>query len=111
MAKLPEMWLELVLKSKNVDASLIVVKRKFTEITMQQIKDFGKELQEFEERFRENGPGSIGRDLDKGNLVFHITVSSYLLICGWLVFDYHEVLQNFSHLEMCLYHSFVVRTS
>ena len=38
VAALPEMWAELMLKSKNVDASLIVVKKKFTEITQQQIK-------------------------------------------------------------------------
>ena len=29
---MPTMWDELVLKSKNVDASLVVVKRKFTEV-------------------------------------------------------------------------------
>ena len=30
--KLPQLWYDLVLKSKNIDASLVVVKRKFTEV-------------------------------------------------------------------------------
>ena len=66
VAALPQMWEDLVLKSKNVDASLIVVKKKFTEITQHQIKDFGKELGTFEERFHMEGPGAVGKDLDKG---------------------------------------------
>ena len=32
--KLPQLWQDLVLKSKNIDASLVVVKRKFTEVCM-----------------------------------------------------------------------------
>lgn len=59
-------WEELVLESKNVDASLVVVKRKFTEITVTQIGGFGKEIQEFHERFKMEGPGAIGRNLEKG---------------------------------------------
>ena len=30
--ELPTMWYDLVLKSKNIDASLVVVKKKFTEV-------------------------------------------------------------------------------
>ncbi|ELU10552.1 hypothetical protein CAPTEDRAFT_221643 [Capitella teleta] len=63
---LPEKWEELVLKSKNVDASLVVVKRKFTEITLQQIKIFGEELKTFQEKFKEEGPGNVGTDLENG---------------------------------------------
>ncbi len=29
---IPNLWEELVLKSKNIDASLVVVKKKFTEV-------------------------------------------------------------------------------
>ena len=32
VATMPAMWDELVLKSKNIDASLITVKKKFTEV-------------------------------------------------------------------------------
>lgn len=66
MADLPQMWDDLLLKSKNVDASLIVVKKKFTEITQVQIGEFGIELQTFQERFREEGPGAVAKNLDKG---------------------------------------------
>ena len=31
---MPQLWHDLVLKSKNIDASLVVVKRKFTEVCM-----------------------------------------------------------------------------
>ncbi len=34
MMYMPVQWDDLVLKSKNVDASLIVVKKKFTEVTL-----------------------------------------------------------------------------
>ena len=63
---MPIVWDELVLKSKNVDASLIVVKKKFTEITLKQISEFGGDLKKFQERFLTEGPGSVGPDLDKG---------------------------------------------
>ena len=59
-------WEDLVLESKNVDASLVVVKKKFTEITLTQIGGFGKEIAEFQDRFKMEGPGAIGRNLDKG---------------------------------------------
>ncbi|PVD32839.1 hypothetical protein C0Q70_08286 [Pomacea canaliculata] len=64
--KLPQLWEDLILKSKNIDASLVVVKRKFTEITQDQIKDFHKELETFADRFLLEGPGSVGTDLDRG---------------------------------------------
>ena len=34
VASLPEIWCELVLKSKNKDARLVVVKKKFTEVSI-----------------------------------------------------------------------------
>ncbi|XP_074640231.1 dynein axonemal heavy chain 10-like [Tubulanus polymorphus] len=61
-----EMWNDLVLESKNVDASLIVVKKKFTEITQQQIQEFGDELKKFQEEFHMEGPGAVGGNLDNG---------------------------------------------
>ncbi|ESO91629.1 hypothetical protein LOTGIDRAFT_122204, partial [Lottia gigantea] len=65
-ARLPEIWADLVLKSKNVDASLIVVKKKFTEITQDEIKEFRKNLEKFAETFKIEGPGAVGNDLDLG---------------------------------------------
>ncbi|CAH1801914.1 unnamed protein product [Owenia fusiformis] len=64
--KLPYIWEDLVLESKNVDARLVVVKTKFTEITQQQIKEYAKSLEVFGERFHMEGPGAVGKDLDKG---------------------------------------------
>ncbi|XP_067660223.1 dynein axonemal heavy chain 10-like [Haliotis asinina] len=64
--KLPHIWDDLVLKSKNVDASLVVVKKKFTEITQEHIKDYRKALEAFAERFHAEGPGAVAYDLDKG---------------------------------------------
>ncbi|XP_059165934.1 dynein axonemal heavy chain 10-like isoform X2 [Physella acuta] len=65
-AQLPQIWDELVLKSKNIDASLVKVKRKFTEITQEQISAFKKGLNDFADRFLLEGPGAVGEDLDKG---------------------------------------------
>ncbi|XP_041455872.1 dynein heavy chain 10, axonemal-like [Lytechinus variegatus] len=61
-----QMWDDLFLESKHVDASLVVVKKKFTEITQVQIGGFSTELNSFQERFKMNGPGAVGNDLDKG---------------------------------------------
>jgi hypothetical protein len=36
------------------------------QITQSQIGDFGGELQKFQERFKELGPGAVGTDLDRG---------------------------------------------
>ncbi|XP_064619187.1 dynein axonemal heavy chain 10-like isoform X2 [Lineus longissimus] len=61
-----QIWEDLVLESKNVDASLVVVKKKFTEITQTSIKEFGTDLKGFQERFRADGPGAVRGDLEKG---------------------------------------------
>ncbi|XP_077995609.1 dynein axonemal heavy chain 10-like isoform X2 [Glandiceps talaboti] len=61
-----QIWEDLFLESKHVDASLIVVKKKFTEITQDQITGFGSELSSFQDRFKMEGPGACGGDLDKG---------------------------------------------
>ncbi|XP_071945421.1 dynein axonemal heavy chain 10-like [Antedon mediterranea] len=64
--RIMQMWHDLFLESKHVDASLIIVKRKFTEITLTQIGGFGKELANFQDKFKMEGPGAVGNDLDKG---------------------------------------------
>lgn len=60
------MWNDLVWESKDTDARLITVKRKFTEITKQQICHFAKDLAEFADRFKFEGPGAVAKDLDRG---------------------------------------------
>ncbi|XP_053555751.1 dynein axonemal heavy chain 10 [Bombina bombina] len=64
--KITVIWEELFQESKLVDQSLGKVKKTFTQITKDQIEEYKKELAEFAERFRLEGPGSVGEDLDKG---------------------------------------------
>ncbi|XP_071826175.1 dynein axonemal heavy chain 10-like isoform X2 [Apostichopus japonicus] len=68
-ANIQQIWEDLFLESKYVDASLIVVKKKFTEITQTQIGGFSTELDKFHGRFKEEGPCAVGNDLDKGLLL------------------------------------------
>ncbi|XP_072163343.1 dynein axonemal heavy chain 10-like [Diadema setosum] len=65
-ANIKQTWDDLFLESKHVDASLVVVKKKFTEITQVQIGGFSTELNDFQDRFKMEGPGAVGNDLDKG---------------------------------------------
>lgn len=59
-------WDDLFMESRRVDASLVSVKKKFTEITQDQVADFSKDISKFKESFRNEGPSSIGTDLDAG---------------------------------------------
>ncbi|CAH1233746.1 DNAH10 [Branchiostoma lanceolatum] len=63
---MPQIWGDLFMDSKFVDARLGPVKKKFTEITLQQIQEFDKDLNTFGETFHAEGPGAVGTDLDKG---------------------------------------------
>lgn len=36
------------------------------QITQKEIKNYSKDLKEFYQRFKNEGPGSVGSDLDKG---------------------------------------------
>lgn len=49
---------------------------RFSEMTQQQINHFLEELQEFARDFEENGPGSVGENLDFG--LIKMTVDSEL---------------------------------
>ena len=46
--------------------NLTGVKVKFTEITKEQISEFKTQLEKFSDKFREEGPGAVGSDLEKG---------------------------------------------
>jgi dynein heavy chain len=60
------MWANLFINSKHRDVGLGVIKVRFTEITQDQISDFGSKLKAFAEKFARHGPGSVGEDLDLG---------------------------------------------
>ncbi len=59
-------WDELFLSTKHRDVGLTVIKEHFTDITADQISDFGVKLKIFAEKFANTGPGSVGSDLDTG---------------------------------------------
>ena len=64
--RVQELWELLVKESHEVDNNLITVKRKFTEITNKQVLTFSDTTKEFSISFSENGPMTVGDDLDVG---------------------------------------------
>ncbi|XP_021268215.1 dynein heavy chain 10, axonemal isoform X2 [Numida meleagris] len=65
-SKIKEMWETLFFETSVVDHSLGSVKRKFTEITKQEIEDYSTKVADFFSKFMAVGPGAVGEDLDKG---------------------------------------------
>ncbi|ESN91800.1 hypothetical protein HELRODRAFT_96436 [Helobdella robusta] len=63
---LMNVWWKLFVKSKDVDSSLMSVKRKFRQLTLAQMKEFKKVLEELKEQFQAEGPGVVDEDLDAG---------------------------------------------
>uniref|UniRef100_UPI00398F6830 dynein axonemal heavy chain 10 isoform X2 n=1 Tax=Pristiophorus japonicus TaxID=55135 RepID=UPI00398F6830 len=59
-------WENLFDESRKIDRSLGTVKKKFTKTTKQHTKEFAQALAGFAARFRQQGPGSVGEDLDTG---------------------------------------------
>jgi dynein heavy chain len=64
--KLPERWVELIEYSKQVDDQITAMKTKFTQTTMNQVKEFKIETKAFRVEYLERGPGSSGLDMDQG---------------------------------------------
>ncbi len=62
-------WAELFQEAKTVDRSLVTVKKKFTVITKEQVVTFQSEADEFAAKFKIEGPGTVGSDLDKGTAI------------------------------------------
>ena len=52
--------------NQKTEVGLTGVKRRFTEITVQQIQQFQRKLEKFDEEFHVSGPGTVGSDLDSG---------------------------------------------
>ncbi|EDO35852.1 predicted protein [Nematostella vectensis] len=61
-----QLWDDLFVESRRVDYSLVSVKMKFTEITQDQVSNFTSDISKFKESFINEGPSSIGTDLDAG---------------------------------------------
>ncbi|XP_036352277.2 dynein axonemal heavy chain 10 [Ochotona princeps] len=64
--KLESTWLDLFNDSLNVEHALGGVKRTFTEITRGEIMNYRHQIEQFAKNFYNEGPGSVGEDLDKG---------------------------------------------
>ena len=60
-------WADLFQEAKMVDRSLVSVKKKFTIITQDQVTTFQTEADELSTKFKTEGPGTVGANLDKGN--------------------------------------------
>ncbi|GAB1598225.1 dynein axonemal heavy chain 10 isoform X2 [Argonauta hians] len=61
-----QFWSDLLNKARAFEFNLRAVKKKFTEITQNQVHDFSSRLKEFYQRFKTEGPGTVGQDLNKG---------------------------------------------
>ncbi|XP_067910594.1 dynein axonemal heavy chain 10 isoform X6 [Heterodontus francisci] len=59
-------WETLFDEARKIDRRLGTVKKKFTKTTEEEITLFAKNLAAFASRFRLQGPGSVGADLDAG---------------------------------------------
>ncbi|XP_066511362.1 dynein axonemal heavy chain 10-like isoform X1 [Hoplias malabaricus] len=66
VSHMENVWRDLFAESRQVDRSLGRVKKKFTEITKEQIAQYKQELAIFAESFNMHGPGAVGDDLEKG---------------------------------------------
>ena len=72
-----QVWTDLFREAKMVDRKLISVKKKFTVITQEQVTEFMTQCNEFSDKFKTEGPSTVGTDLDKG---IYILILLYLYI-------------------------------
>ena len=68
--RIEQIWKDLFQEAKMVDRSLVSVKKKFTIITQQQVKSFQAEVDDFNTKFKTEGPATVGTDLDKGAYIY-----------------------------------------
>ena len=68
--RIEQIWKDLFQEAKMVDRSLVSVKKKFTIITQQQVKSFQAEVDDFNTKFKTEGPATVGTDLDKGEYIY-----------------------------------------
>jgi len=66
LGEIRKIWADLIYRSKCVDVELTPIKRKFTAITLEEITDFKVKMADFAERFENEGPSTIGDDLESG---------------------------------------------
>lgn len=64
--RLGQDWDSLYLGALYRATTLETTKYRFCEMTKEEIRDFAIEFVKFAEDFEQNGPGSVGDDLDTG---------------------------------------------
>ncbi|XP_059138610.1 dynein axonemal heavy chain 10-like [Physella acuta] len=64
---IPNIYEKVLLKAKNRDCRLVVVKSKFKMITEHQVNNFKEECEIFYNKFMEEGPASVGDNLQMGD--------------------------------------------
>ena len=60
------MWEALYVKALNRSIMLESTKARYAKITVEEIDEFVKIIAEIAQRFEDQGPGSVGQDLDSG---------------------------------------------
>jgi dynein heavy chain len=64
--ELEPQWVDLAAKARQRDRDIIPDKKRFTVTTQEQVKTFQTKSEEFNVRFKTDGPTCVGPDLDKG---------------------------------------------
>jgi dynein heavy chain len=60
------LWEALYLKALSRSLMLESTKARFAELTVGEIDEFMKKIEDFVKDFEEEGPGSVGEDIDSG---------------------------------------------
>jgi dynein heavy chain len=69
------MWEALYVKALNRSLMLESTKARFAKLTIEEIDEFLKIIEEFVKRFEEEGPGSVGQDLHSGLMLMDVRKS------------------------------------
>jgi dynein heavy chain len=66
------MWKAIYMKALNRSFMLESIKARFAKLTVEEIDDFRNTIDDFAKRFEEEGPGSVGQDLDHGLMLMDV---------------------------------------
>uniref|UniRef100_H2LCS2 Dynein axonemal heavy chain 10 n=1 Tax=Oryzias latipes TaxID=8090 RepID=H2LCS2_ORYLA len=69
VANIGQIWSNLFAESRQVDQSLKDVRETFSKIKMEEMEAFKQDLSIFAESFNTHGPGTVGNDLEKLNII------------------------------------------
>ena len=72
-------WVSLYRLAISRSLMLETTKAKFAKLTIQEIDEFYKKIEEFVKHFQEEGPGAIGQDLDRGLKLMDVSYNKVAL--------------------------------